>query len=201
MTARPDQPLEDADRFNDMWQAFADADARVVPPADLERRVLTAVMNRPRTLPVSAARALATWAASLAAVVAVSIAGAWWLTLPETVTPRPDPIATRAPDSPEPPRESTGALPAEAIVRARPAGRRIATPQAAMPAVLMTLDWEPVRDGEALQLIRLRLSRDALQTLGIVLAEPGTAGSVDVDVLIGEDGLPRDIRKVRVIEE
>ena len=66
---------------------------------------------------------------------------------------------------------------------------------------MMTLDAEPVRDGEALQLIRLRLPREALQTLGIVLLEPDAGGSVDVDVLIGEDGLARDIRKVRVIQE
>jgi hypothetical protein len=45
------------------------------------------------------------------------------------------------------------------------------------------------------------LPREALYALGVVLAEPEHDGAVSVDVVVGEDGLPRDIRKVRIEEE
>jgi hypothetical protein len=50
--------------------------------------------------------------------------------------------------------------------------------------------------GEPLQLVRLRVPRQALAMFGLVLIDPDAAGLVDVDVLVGEDGLPRDIRGV-----
>jgi hypothetical protein len=54
----------------------------------------------------------------------------------------------------------------------------------------------PASSPEALQLVRLRLPRQALATLGLLLTDPESAGFVQVDVLVGEDGLPRNIRKV-----
>ena len=54
---------------------------------------------------------------------------------------------------------------------------------------------------EALQVVRLRVPREALEPLGLVLFEPGAQGIVDVDLLVGEDGLPRDIRSVRTVQE
>ena len=52
-----------------------------------------------------------------------------------------------------------------------------------------------------LQIVRLRLPREALQVLGVVLVEPDAEGMVDVDVLVGEDGLARDIRQVSTGQE
>ena len=61
----------------------------------------------------------------------------------------------------------------------------------------MVLDAMNTPQGESLQLVRLRIPREALQALGVPLFEPEARGLVDVDVLIGEDGLPRDVRRVR----
>jgi hypothetical protein len=59
----------------------------------------------------------------------------------------------------------------------------------------------PFQDTESLQLVRLRLPREVLQALGVVFLEPELQTVVDVDVLVGEDGLPRDIRQVRARQE
>jgi hypothetical protein len=40
------------------------------------------------------------------------------------------------------------------------------------------------------------MPRQALATWGLILTDPEAAGVVQVDLLIGEDGVPRDIRKV-----
>ena len=65
------------------------------------------------------------------------------------------------------------------------------------PVMLMVLDAMNTPQGESLQLVRLRIPREALQALGVPLFEPEARGLVDVDVLIGEDGLPKDVRWVR----
>jgi len=70
-----------------------------------------------------------------------------------------------------------------------------------LPAALMLFDAGPLQSREPLQMVRLRLPREALQALGLVLLEPDAGGVVDVDVLVGEDGLPRDIRQVRIGQE
>lgn len=62
-------------------------------------------------------------------------------------------------------------------------------------------DFSPPLETEPLQLVRLRVPREALQGLGVPLLEPDAAGMVDLDVLIGSDGLPRNIRRVRTQQE
>jgi hypothetical protein len=67
-----------------------------------------------------------------------------------------------------------------------------------MPA-LMTLAADPVGDTESLQLVRIRVPRTELRALGIALIEPDASGLVDVDVLVADDGLPRDIRRIQPV--
>ena len=70
-----------------------------------------------------------------------------------------------------------------------------------LPDAVMQFDPAPLREHEPLQMVRLRLPLEALQALGLALFEPDASGVVDVDVVIGEDGLPRDIRQVRIGQE
>src|SRR5205807_1022258 len=51
--------------------------------------------------------------------------------------------------------------------------------------------------GDAVQLVTLRVPRSALASLGVPIFEPDAVGTVNVNVLIGEDGLARGIRIVR----
>jgi hypothetical protein len=139
-------------------------------------------------------------AAGLAASVAMAV-----------VLSRPRPAPAVAPIEG---RAHVVAMLADAVSAERPqitvraAARRKASPPPVavsepveLGEVLMQFDLAPMRAHEPLQMVRLRLPREALQALGLALLEPDASGMVDVDVLVGEDGLPRDIRKVRIGQE
>jgi hypothetical protein len=74
-------------------------------------------------------------------------------------------------------------------------------PAPSMAPPVMTLAADPVFENESLQIVRVRMPRSALPALGIALVEPEAAGLVDVDVLVGGDGLPRDIRRVSAVRD
>jgi hypothetical protein len=81
-----------------------------------------------------------------------------------------------------------------------PEGGALQRLPAAGPALpVMTLAADPLFENEPLEIVRVRLPRSALRALGIALVEPEAAGLVDVDVLVGGDGLPRDIRRVSAV--
>jgi hypothetical protein len=66
-----------------------------------------------------------------------------------------------------------------------------------MPAAaLLTLTADPALETETLELVRVRMPRLALQAVGVVVSGPSAEGFVEVDVVVGEDGLPRDVRRV-----
>jgi hypothetical protein len=89
-----------------------------------------------------------------------------------------------------------------AAVAWRAAAPREASPEPREVAPsIMTLAADPVFDTESLQIVRVRMPRSALRALGIALMEPEAGGLVDVDVLVGGDGLPRDIRRVSAVVE
>lgn len=64
---------------------------------------------------------------------------------------------------------------------------------------LVTLAVDPVQETEQLALVHIRVTQDALLPLGIATNEPGASGLIDVEVLVGGDGLPRDIRSMRTV--
>ena len=103
-------------------------------------------------------------------------------------------IATR----PSPAIADTFALPAlrelpQQMKRApRPA---VPLPQASAAYVLV-----PDAGVEApLTMMRVRMSRSAFSRLGIPIANPDGDGMVDVDVLVGEDGVARSIRRASAV--
>jgi hypothetical protein len=50
---------------------------------------------------------------------------------------------------------------------------------------------------DVVRIVRMRLPRSTLASLGVPVIDPGAAGTVDVELLIGVDGLARTIRMVR----
>lgn len=80
--------------------------------------------------------------------------------------------------------------------RIPPAPAREAAPTA---RVVITLTVDPALETETLQLVRVRMPRPALQAAGVVISGPNADGFVEVDVVVGEDGLPRDIRRVALL--
>jgi hypothetical protein len=64
---------------------------------------------------------------------------------------------------------------------------------------VLALTADPALETETLQLVRVRMPRVALQAVGVVVSGANTEGFVEVDVVLGEDGLPRDVRRVALI--
>jgi hypothetical protein len=68
-----------------------------------------------------------------------------------------------------------------------------------VPVALTTLAADPILETESLQLVRVRLPRAALGAFGVALAGPDSGDIVDVDVLVGDDGLAREIRRIQPV--
>lgn len=66
---------------------------------------------------------------------------------------------------------------------------------------VLTLSADPLFDTESLHVVRVRMPRGALRALGVALVEPDASGLVDVDVVVGDDGLPREIRRITAVLE
>ena len=174
--------------FERAWQAFADQDAQRCAPAELAAKVdraITAGTQLPSTRP-----ALVIATGALAASVFV---GAAWSIAQSSRTVVSTTVPVNAADVTRP------LVPyAASIVRDMPQiVARIAKPQPRPRSGGLALHDPPTAVAmETLQLVRLRMPRQALAAFGLLLVDPDTTGVVDVDVLVGEDGLPRHIRKV-----
>jgi hypothetical protein len=98
---------------------------------------------------------------------------------------------------PIPPTPASGA----ALSATRAGGDLPRWPQR-MPTAdaVLTLTTDPALETETLQLVRVRMPRLALQAVGVVVSGPNAEGFVEVDVVVGEDGLPRDVRRVALIQ-
>ena len=195
------------------WSAFADDEARTPAPPALEARVRNAwraardagTLTQPRC----AAPRIGGWRQHVlpgvaAAAVAAIVSGAALVYLPPDVTPAspaaraPGPAALVSPVVPPPSRPAAAAAPRIAATAVDDAP---AVVHADMPDAVLTLAADPLITAESLQLIRVRVPRQALQSLGVVLIDPDAEGTVEIDVLVGGDGLPRDIRRVEAAQE
>lgn len=175
--------------FDRAWRTFTDEEARRHAPAELETRVWHALAARPPQRSRRPRRAVA----GLALAASLGVAAAWSIarseSTPAAIAPNlqagaPPPMVSYAPSvSSEEPRLTT---------QDRPGSSTAGHGNARVPMLRASNGTA----SEALQLVRLRMPRQALATWGLILVDPDATGIVHVDVLIGEDGLPRDIRKV-----
>jgi hypothetical protein len=203
--------MHNDNEFERAWRAFAAQDARVAPPPALERRVMARVANAQAGSLRITRRRFSPDAASVAAMLVLTCAGVMWSGITrETVSETAGVIDTPAIGV----TVMLAAFPAAAVPdRPVPSSKRgaVAGPAplavtslavlAELPPALMSLGDGPVRASEVLQMVRLRVPRGTLQSLGVVLLEPDASGLIDIDVLVGEDGLARDIRYVSTGQE
>ena len=66
-------------------------------------------------------------------------------------------------------------------------------------AVGFRLIADPAYEAEAFEIVRFRLPRTSLEAIGVTLIGPEVTSLVDVDVVVGGDGLPRAIHGVRPV--
>ena len=160
--------------FDDAWREFATRDAQVEVPPRLRDAVMAAWDIPPDTClrPPARPRAFLLAAATLAAAVAVAVAAA---ALRNTVRLNNEPAVPLASGNE-----------ANAVVTVAP---------------LLVLMADPPFDEEPLQLVHLRLSRTSLEAIGITPLEPEASKLIDVEVVVGSDGLPRAVRALRPVLE
>lgn len=77
--------------------------------------------------------------------------------------------------------------------RPRPSRPRLETMAARHEGMVFVAD--PILDASATTIVRVRVPRTALATLGLPLLEPDDRGLVDLEILVGEDGVARTIRR------
>jgi hypothetical protein len=58
---------------------------------------------------------------------------------------------------------------------------------------------DPTFEAESFEVVRVRVPRTSLEAIGVGLIGPEVASLVDVDVVVGGDGLPRAIRGIRPV--
>jgi hypothetical protein len=196
------------DRVRRALAALADADAQRRARPHVERALLEA-FDRESTEARSWWHAPVARAPRLVAaltVVALIVTGAahWWKrdrgVIDHAPLDRPGPSsAAQARALPTLPPSLHAVPPVTSDVAARPRTVRHAR-IAKRPVVTAESDrmGSVAIDGnEIVRLVRVRLPRAALPSLGIPILEPDAAGSIDVDILFGEDGMPRTARIAR----
>jgi hypothetical protein len=181
---------------------LAEADASRRAPAHLDRAVLAAFDRRHehRARRRSATLLWRRRREAVAAAAAVAAIAVFYLTAPEqTADPRrvPErPVSSVAGGRPQPPAAEPEPLAPAARSEPRPTPRPPAQPHRPAPAddtgALPT--WRE-SDG-VVQAVHVMMPREMLIMLGVPIIEPGAAGAVSVEVLLGDDGLARAIRVV-----
>jgi hypothetical protein len=168
----------DSGAVGEAWREFTRQDAALTAPPELEPRVLAAweALQHPQRRSHRPSQGRLFWAVG-------AVAGALFLA-----------FALRSHRATTvPPTPASGA----ALSVARTAGdlRHSSQPMPTADAIL-TLTADPALETETLELVRVRMPRLALQAVGVVVSGPSAEGFVEVDVVVGEDGLPRDVRRV-----
>ena len=186
----------------ELLHALAEEDAAVRVPARVDRAVMTAwestdaERRHPRRGRVRLVRLVS---AGVAAAVLIAFAiGLRSSARPLVPSVRVSPLpASPAATVPEP----TTVVPArEEPARRAPRARRPAIASAPAPPRSYELlpGVDDARDAP-LTVMRVRMSRSAFSQLGIPIANPEGTGLVDVDVVVGGDGVARSIRRATAV--
>ena len=78
--------------------------------------------------------------------------------------------------------------------------RRADGPRAVLPGAAGATGAEQPGAPAGLSVMRVRMSRSAFASLGFPILEPDAAGVVDVEVIVGEDGVAQSIRRAAFAE-
>lgn len=172
---------DDAGVLGEAWRQFAREDAAMTAPPELERKVLAAweALQHPDRRSHPPGRLRLAWvvgAVASALAVAFALHG-------DRATPVPVATDSRLEESAI---RNSGDAPPPRWMMKRDA--------------ILTFTAEPVLETETLQLVRVRMPRLALQAVGVVVSGPNNEGFVEMDLVVGEDGLPKTVRRVALVQ-
>ncbi len=181
------------DPIQGILQALADADASREAPAGVEIRLRKAFRVRRRRRTV---RQVTVWMSAAAVIVIMFV----------FINRRPAvaPIVKILPIKTMPANSKPEAVPkpdrAEIVVQMR----KSVAPRRAQPEEIVTDFFpliEPAPPFQRGQILRIEVPASAMQMVGLPIHEEHLRDPVEADVLIGEEGLPRAIRFVKLNRE
>jgi hypothetical protein len=179
--------------------AVADEDANLQAPPHVQRAVMqTWDAWKPFLRPPHRRRRLGAVGLAIGAMAAAVVAAVVMYRAP-VAAPRRETVVAHRPE----PERAVISVPAEAAdppavadaraPRPRPRVETTPTRYGSRPGLVLLAD--PILDTGAMSIVRVRVPRTALVTLGLPLVEPNEGGSVDLEMLVGEDGVARTIRR------
>jgi hypothetical protein len=191
------------DRVRRALSALAEADLTRHAPSRIEGTLLEAFDRSVRDRHI-VRNAAVVWPVRLMAVAAallLTTSGVLYVRERDrgTHVPHADRSAVAvAHDEVLPPSVSAEPLVASRDDRPRRPARRTRTP-AFQRDVIRDAETTAAASGEfdGVRVVRMRLTRATLPLLGIPIIDPNAAGTVEIELLVGEDGLTRSIRAVR----
>jgi hypothetical protein len=191
------------DRVRRALSALAEADRTRRAPSHIEGALLEAFDRSVRDRQI-VRNAAVVWPVRLLAVAAallLTASGVLYVRDGDrgTALPRADrPAVVAAHDEVLPPGVSAEPLLASRDDRPRRPASRTRT-RALQRDVIRDADTAAAASGEfdGVRVVRMRLTRATLPLLGIPIIDPNAAGTVEIELLVGEDGLARSIRAVR----
>ena len=175
------------DRVVEALRALSEQDASREASPEVEARLRVQFQSRGRR---RAWRRAAVWAAAWTTAAAAAAMVVFFV------------VTNRKPPAPAPVREVVRqavavppeAAPAAAVKTAGRVRKPVTRPQEVVTAFFPLMD--PAPPFERGQLLRVELPASAMQMVGLPVREDRLADSVQADVLVGEEGLPRAIRFV-----
>ena len=203
--------MNDIDR---MLHALADAEARVQTPERVEDAVMAAWDATHASHHVSIGsrtRAARVWMPIAAGLLLIAALGIYAVTAKRAslrqshanaVAVSPGATPSAQPEAVGPARGSdtraAAATPVPATEVASHAPRSRAARRGSSPVTDTTatvlLIGEPLMTGESIRVVRMRVPRSALSAFGVRPVAAARADNVDLDVVVGEDGVARAIR-------
>lgn len=210
-------PPEDRQRHVDSaMRELAATDARTVVPSSIEAAVMQAWDIHGLRPPAGEARGgLTRWRSGAAKgwryAAAYSMIGAAAAIVVITVHERPPGTSSRTsspsagaaraaerPPSlqpPDPPGTEAGAPAPRSIRRTASPSPSPSAPGATGTTGSYVLVSDPLTDPSTITVVRVRMSRHALASLGVPIVDPDADRTIEVEMLVGEDGVVRSIRR------
>jgi hypothetical protein len=186
--------------IDESLHALAADDERVAVPPEVEAAVLRAWDMQPagRAPAPQGPRWHRAWVFVPAAAVVV-LAAALLQRDSATIEQLPPPPAEKgipAPVAASPPAKETNFSAGDV-----PAVRPSFTNRRQVPAVDegYVIVPEPLAERATLHVVRVRMARVGLASLGLPIVNPDAEGLVDVEILVGEDGVARSIRRAALV--
>jgi len=169
-------------------RAVAEDEARVETPPRVEAALMTRWDEyndeRRRRKRAARTRTLVRGAATMAA--GVVLFGA--VMLERELTP----VRVDLPLRPTMPSDTADLVLPSTVLDSAPPVQRAIDSRPREPRSTVVLVGGPMASGELVQVVRMRVDRSALNALGIT--QNGSGETVEVDVLVGEDGVARGLR-------